>query len=216
MADMYITYKAGECLCSSREYEALAKQQADIMTREVFSCVDDTKHKQKPTGAAIGSVSKSLERAPFKAWRVCDLAAALSNGQTVLAGDCGGTRRLEDWQNQQLWFVDIDNDEASAARGYDPLTSNDAVRRCGYLGLPLILSYPTFSSPDDPDANERFRLVFASKEVIKDKTKAQAFGAALLAAFPECDPSTSEGNRLFFGTNKEVTLWLNIALTNRE
>lgn len=173
--------------------------------------MDAAPHDAKPTKAEVGAISRRIEGCPFKAWKVADLAAALSNGCTVLPADCDGTRRLQNWKRQQLWFIDVDNDEAMTSKGYAPLHYADAVKRCQILRLPLVMNYETFSSslPEDPDpVNQRYRLIFARDEVETDKGAAATFGDALLAAFPECDPTTAQPNRLFYGTDKEVISWI--------
>lgn len=180
------------------------------LQREFMACIDATPHTTKPPKTQIPAVSKALDKCEFKPYTLAELAAALSMGCTVLPAYCEGGRKLENWKAQQLWFVDIDNDPDSTERGYEPLGYTYAVERCNMWGLPLVMSYESFSSSaaDNPDpAAQRYRLVFAQDDVITDKAKAAGFGEALLSAFPECDRTTTQPNRLFFGTDKEVNVW---------
>lgn len=204
----FAEYQSGQLINPSAE--ALTEDCKSFLSREVWACIEDTMHTSKPTKAEVASISQSIERCDFEAWSLEDLAKALSVGCTALPAYCGGTRKLDMWQAQQLWFVDVDNDPAMIAKGFAPLGYTYAVERCNTLGLPLVMSYETFSSSPtfDPDpAKQRFRLVFALDYIEQDKAKAEAFGSALLAAFPESDPTTAQPNRLFFGTNKEVNVW---------
>lgn len=200
-------FQGGQLLEPSAE--ALTEDCKSFLSREVWACIEDTMHTSKPTKAEVASISQSIERCDFEAWTLEDLAKALSVGCTALPAYCGGTRKLDMWQAQQLWFIDIDNDPAAAAKGYAPLEYTEAIRRCAIWGLPLVMSYETFSSapsPTDP-AGQRYRLVFAREEVETDRAKAVGFGEALLSAFPECDSTTAQPNRLFYGTDKEVIVW---------
>lgn len=202
------SYVGGQLVNPSAD--ALTEDCTAILQRTVSAVVDTHKHTAKPDKPTTAAVSKAIEACEFKPITIADLAAALSNGCTVLPADCNGTRKLDKWTAQQLWFVDVDNDPAMIAKGFAPLGYTYAVERCNTLGLPLVMSYETFSSSPtvDPDpAKQRFRLVFALDHVEQDKAKAEAFGSALLAAFPESDPTTAQPNRLFFGTNKEVNVW---------
>lgn len=204
----YATYKGGQLLKTSAE--ALNADDTTILQKKFFACLDTGKNAKKPADPA--AASRAVENREFKAWGLSELAGHLSNGATILPGYCGGTRKKDRWEAQQLWFVDVDNDPATLDKGFEPLGYAAALKRCWGLALPLVISYETFSSSDPTDtdpAHQRFRLVFAQDDAITDEGEAARFGDALLAAFPECDPSTTQPNRLFFGTDKGVQAWLN-------
>lgn len=171
-------------------------------------CAIDDKHPRtaKPPREQIGAVSKQLEQCEYKEHTVAELAAALSLGCTVLPAHCEGARKAANWKEQQLWFLDIDNDDAQAARGYFPLTELEAVRRCQIVNAPCIMTYESFNSaPSAP----RFRLIFRKGDAPEvDKVAAQMYAGDLFAVLPEVDTSTFDLNRLFFGTDKEVNIWL--------
>lgn len=135
------------------------------------------------------------------------LAALISVGGTVLPGVCVGRRSPDSWCFQELFFIDVDN---GRERGWPALAYIDAIERALEMGLPLALSYESFGSSPDPCApatEQRYRLVFARSEAVFDKGGAEKYGKALLAAFPEADRSTTQLNRLFYGTDKEVVVW---------
>lgn len=207
----YLAYGSGRLL--SEPISPLTSNDTAILNKQVWICVDEVTHAEKPTDAEIKNrISGSVGRTQnYKQRTLAELAALISLGCTVLPGYCGGRRKKEMWQEQQLWFVDIDNDSAMQERGYEPLGHTYAVERCAELGLPLVMSYETFSSSDwtDPDpAHQRYRLVFAKDTPITSREEAERFGSLLLLAFPESDPSTTQANRMFHGTNKEVNIWL--------
>lgn len=120
--------------------------------------------------------------------------------------DDRGQPEKTDWRAQRLFFVDVDNDEK---RGYAPIGEWDAVLRAYSYDLPIVMSYQTFSGTDiaaDPEG-QRFRLVFAAPETLADRARAEAFASGLLAAYPEADQSSDQLERMFYGTDKEVSVW---------
>lgn len=205
----YLAYGSGRLL--SELAHPLTDHDNAILSKQVMACVHGASHTAKPPKHEMAAISNAISKCPFKPYTLAELAKAISMGCSVLPADCGGTRKKEAWKAQQLWFVDVDNDAAMQARGYKPLEYTRAVERCAALNLPLVMSYETFSSstPDNPDpAAQRYRLVFAKDEVVTDQQEAEQFAAMLLLAFPECDQSTTQANRYFLGTEKEVCLWL--------
>lgn len=163
----------------------------------------------KPDGAQVAAISKRIASAGGVMETTAGLARALSMGQTVQPGICEGGRKDADWERQRLYFVDVDNDAAQDARGWRPLGEYDAVYRAYAYGMPLLMSYQTFSGTDmarDPDV-QRYRLVFAAPSTIADRDAAAEFSSAVLAAYPEADRSSSQLARMFYGTDKEVSVW---------
>lgn len=133
-----------------------------------------------------------------------ELAAMISRGRTVLPGICEGRRKEECWTAQELFLIDVDNDGAALARGCRPLDVTDAVHRAFDYGLPLAMSYESFSSTRE---RQKYRLAFVAPSIIRDRGEARRYLRGLLAAYPEADPSCKDLSRLFFGTDKEVCVW---------
>lgn len=175
-----------------------------IFNRRVLATIDATAHRTKPQNAEVGATSNRLLKSQPCLTRPERLAKAISKGCAFLPSVHDGKRSPETWRAQQLFCIDVDNDVATRKRCGRDLPYTEAVMRAGRMGLPLLITYESFSSTD---ANERYRLVFALEEPTRDRGRAEAFGSALLAAYPEADRSSTELNRLFFGTNKEVLLW---------
>ena len=171
--------------------------------RTVTACVDPVEFPKKPE--RDGGVTPRIVRPEcLVTVTLPELAAMISRGRTVLPGVCDGRRRAEDWKAQELFFIDVDNDEAMVARGHRPLDVTDAVQRAFECGLPLALSYESFSSTKE---RQRYRLAFLAPSIIRDRDEATRFLRGLLAAYPEADPSCKDLSRLFFGTDKEVCVW---------
>lgn len=177
---------------------------AEVFFREVLANVEAKPHAAKPTKPELGAISNAFGRQKAGLVTCHELCRALSAGKTVLPSAHAGARRKDTWLAQQLFCIDVDNDDAQSARGYEPLAYTDAVLRAFELDLPLLISYETFSSTD---RMERYRLVFAADEPKTDPAEAEAYARALMGAFPETDQSSGELARLFCGTNKGVELW---------
>lgn len=195
------TYLAGELTSGSEESPKAEKY--------VACKVDRRRHPRKPSGAEVGAISARLDGEEYQRWRLSHLAKDLSVGCTVLPSRHEGKRAPETWAAQQLFFIDVDND---CHDGHGYLSERDAVMTSKALRLPLALSYQTFSSErttDDPNGRERFRLVFALDEPTRDREEAERLMDVLRCAFPDADSSTTQLNRLFYGTDKEVRLWTN-------
>lgn len=176
----------------------------------VLCAIDTQGYDSKPTGADIGAISNRFSQNTATNVDLCELAAKLSKGHTALFSACEGRRAKDNWSGQQLFAIDIDNDAAAAERGYRPLSYGDAIDRAVHNRLPLVLSYLSYSSSPDPLApahEQRYRLVFALDEPIRHKTQAGRYAHALYSVYPEADSSTVQLERMFYGTDKEVTAW---------
>lgn len=173
--------------------------------------IDTEGFSAKPDGTDPAGISKRLEKALMKTedaetdkHTAAELAAAISQGRSFIPSVHLNFRTPETWRSQQLFCVDVDNDGPALGRCGRGLSLERAVARASAYALPLLISYPSFSASAEAD---RYRLVFCLEKPIQDKERARRFGAALLAAYPEADPSTVQLNRFFYGTDKEVSLW---------
>ena len=164
-------------------------------------------HKPQTKTEKSGASDGVMAPGSLLALSLPELAALVSRGCSVLPGVCEGRRTPDAWVSQELFFIDVDNDEAARANGYAYLPYTYAVERAFCYGLPLAMSYESFGSTCDPGGGQRYRLVFAAPREIRDKEEAARFASGLLAAYPEADRTTVQCNRLFYGTDKEVCVW---------
>lgn len=171
-------------------------------------CIDPEQYRAKPDGAQVARTSRRIADMRYDA-TACQIACAVSEGRTIAPGLFDGSRDKDHWTAQRLFLVDVDNDGAQAERGYRPLGEWEAVCRARAYGLPLIMSYQTFggTAMDADPEMQRFRLAFAALSTIGDKARAEAFARGLLAAYPEADQSSAQLARMFYGTDKEVSVW---------
>ncbi|WP_322154597.1 hypothetical protein [Paratractidigestivibacter sp.] len=174
--------------------------------REVLVTIDTKPYASKPPkeSGEVARVSNRLMSIGPAVATAEELARSISEGRAFLPSVNVGKRSPDTWTAQQLFCIDVDNDAETLRRCGHTLPYFKGINRAFALGLPLIVSYLSFSATDMSD---RYRLLFDMGEPTEDKARAEEFGAALLAAYPEADQSSTQLNRLFYGTDKEVQLW---------
>lgn len=192
-----IRYKNGSRLGQAAEGAAEA-----VTGRPLAVGIDTKEFRAKPEASETAGISLRLGNPDTHT--AAELAAAVSLGKSFLPSAHLSGRTLDTWEKQQLFCVDVDNDGPALSRCGRALSLGRAIARAHAYALPLLISYPSFSAGAEAD---RYRLVFCLEKPTRDKEKAKRFGAALLAAYPEADPSTVQLNRFFYGTDKEVSLW---------
>lgn len=199
------------CVCSYKGGALVDGSNIGKIGLSALCAIDTHGYDSKPTRKEIGKINNRLSQEDSVCdIDLCDLAAKLSKGHTALFGICKGKRCKENVEAQQLFAIDIDNDLAVTERGFKPLAFTDAIDRAVYNRLPLALSYPSFSSSPDPSApasEQRYRLVFMVEAPITGRQTAERYAHALYSVYPEADSSTTELERMFYGTDKTVSVW---------
>lgn len=145
------------------------------------------RYKSKPSDDEISKISWNLSfrrlTYDFLAHRVgecgCTFAPAVFNG----------TRKTENFSEQQLFAIDID----------EKVTFEEIKKRADRYRLPVLFAYRSFSWTAE---HEKFRVVFAMDRIIKDAFTAQVITKMLMCIFHECDSHCSDTARMFFGSNK--------------
>ncbi|MBP1533693.1 MAG: DUF3987 domain-containing protein [Ruminococcus sp.] len=135
-----------------------------------------------------------------------DFAKEVCNGASFTPAILQGGAKAENWTAQQLFAVDIDNEDKTAPksekrRAEKPLTIDEVKRRCTEWDVYPVLIYETFSSSVEW---QKFRIVFAANRVITDGAERDCIQLAFMELFPECDPSCKNRDRLFFGGKRAL------------
>jgi hypothetical protein len=155
--------------------------------------LSDLSFKTKPTSTDCGIIkfcAKQCEVTPQ------ELIDAIERGQTVIPAVMSGTKAA-DWQEQQLFMVDVDNAVATT----EILTPDDAIINCRDNGITPVFYYHTFSSTE---SHPKYRLCFLFNEVVRDKALRDTLAEYLVNLFDQADKSCKNADRLFFGTDKKV------------
>lgn len=133
-------------------------------------------------------------------------------GKSFSPGILKGGKKAENWTQQQLFCLDIDNEEKDTPKGepkvqrHDPVTVPEVLRRCKEWDIAPALIYETFSSSEQW---QKFRIAFVCDRLITDSKERAIIQLALMELFPECDGSCKNLDRLFFGGKS--TLYINEA-----
>lgn len=148
--------------------------------------VDNEALNQKPAGKEITAAKKRTAGS----WREIELEELAdlngNKGHTIIPAHLAGGMSTEHCIEMQLFVLDFDHGS----------TFVQIKRKCDVMGLKMAYAYHTFSSSV---AEERFRVVFACEESIKDLYIIKAVLRMLHRIFPECDQSCKNPDRMFYG-----------------
>lgn len=160
--------------------------------------IDTKAYQSKPTGPTIGGIKKRLQSAPPAYVAVEELAQKISMGHSFSPAMMGGTRAA-DWQGQQVFPVDIDNDDEQTPT----LTVKQALQICKENNLPVAFYYHTFNSTKE---KPKFRLVFIARKQVNSEKWRKKIMETLTAMLPQSDVACKNADRIFLGTNKRVKM----------
>lgn len=164
--------------------------------------LDTVSYSSKPKGSDIAAIKTRLCSSAPQTMTLQQLTKSIVNGCSFTPAVLVGGAKAENWKSQQLFCLDIDNEDKSISgkhdkqRASEPLTVKQVLERCSSWNLRPALIYETFSSTTDW---QKFRIVFISDCVITDKQKAEHIQLGLMELFPECDKACKNADRLFFG-----------------
>ena len=168
--------------------------------------VDSVQFKGKPKGADVSKIKPRLAGIKPAKINIKQLSEAVTNGRSFSPAVLLGGAKADNWHNQQVFCIDIDNEDKTAPKGEkrqssNPLTTEEVFKRCGKWNIKPALIYETFSSSDDW---LKFRIVFVSDRLITNGSERDTIQLALMEIFPECDTSCKNRDRLFFGGKETV------------
>ena len=111
----------------------------------------------------------------------------------------GNGCKADNWQQQQLFMIDIDNDKD----GLPLLSVANALEICEKYGLIPSFYYFSFSHSEQ---KPKYRLCFITKEVITSKSMRAVIVETLVKLFSQSDSSCKNADRVFYGTNKKAVI----------
>lgn len=168
--------------------------------------IDTVSYTGKPKSTDIQKIKPRLAQTqPIRA-TVKQLESAVLSGKSFSPAVLKGGARADNWSCQQVFCVDVDNEDKKAPKGKklqskSPLSIDEVFRRCNEWNIKPSLIYETFSSSDKW---LKFRVVLISDKLITDSTERDCIQLALMEIFPECDTSCKNRDRLFFGGKKTM------------
>lgn len=157
--------------------------------------IDTVCFNQKPKHQDICSLKPRLAAQNITQCTPEQFAEAILQGRTYNPGILQGGAKAENWIEQQLFCVDVDNNSDSSY-----LTVEDALKRCDEWELMPFLIYATFSHTEE---KPKFRVCFLCNTLITDGEERDRVQKGLQAIFPECDGACYNRDRLFYA-GKEI------------
>lgn len=171
--------------------------------------VDPVTYHHKPTMKnEIGKIKiRMANPSNIQEMTVEEIAQALQEGRTIQPGVCPlsetsirngakGTKK-DDFTSQQIFLTDIDNENPNAPQE----TPEHLEVVLKENGLKAAFMYESFHSTSK---QIRFRYAIVCDEVITDREERDSIQRALISLSPQADQSTSNADRIYFGTNKGI------------
>ena len=161
--------------------------------------IDNRPYTSKPDSKETACIKIRLAKPEAqKEYEINQVVECMGKGYTFTPAVLENGTKNENWVQQQLFCLDIDNE----AEG-EILTPDEAITLLNDKGIKVFAYYYTFSSMED---KPKFRLLFLLKEVTYKQGEAKLIIKTLIDLLPQADKSCKDLSRLFYGTNKEVKI----------
>lgn len=147
-----------------------------------------------------------------------ELVDKILHGYSIIPGVCpmseerknqeGGGSKQEDFVKQQIWALDFDS---AIDKGSKESHMGEIIERLEELGIYPFFVYSSFSDGKFVvDRNvEKFRVVFATKDVVTDRELRDKLHATLMGLFCEqIDKACKNRNRYYNGTRPDARVYL--------
>lgn len=162
--------------------------------------LDDVSFKQKPED--VSKIQTRLQNTNmYKEVNLKELLTYIGTGHTIIPAVMYGGTKAENWVEQQLFEIDVDNINPGKI-----VWPEEVIKLLKDNNINPFAYYYTFSSTDE---KPKFRLLFKTDEVINDVKKAKFIIETLVEFIPQSDHACVNVNRLYHGTNaqeKEVIM----------
>lgn len=180
--------------------EQVRAGESEVVAMKVKVGLDVEPFEKKPTAGEIGR----LKKRSGDNWMeigLKELANLNGNkGHTITPACLEGGVSEKNCTAMQLFALDFDHG----------CTFTEIKRKCDSIGLKIAYAYHTFSSDE---TEEKFRVVFAYEELVKDIFIVNVIIRMLYCIFPECDKSCKNLDRMFFGGKERIYLDAEARLT---
>lgn len=169
--------------------------------------IDTKGYTQKPKDS-IAIIKNRLQKdTPPTEATLTEIIAKIEQGYSISPAVMVGGASAVNWQEQQAFFIDIDNDKADSPL----LPVDEALAICKANNILPAFYYYSFSHTE---AKPKYRLCFICNEVVCNINTRAVIMDTLISLFPQADTTCSNADRVFFGTNiKAVICGLEIDFT---
>jgi len=160
--------------------------------------IDNIKYKNKPIGDDYRLMKPRLQNEnTIKEIDITELMKEIGNGYAVSPAVMKGGCTTNNWYQQSLFMVDIDNNK----KELPILKVTQAIEICKVNNIMPIFYYYTYSHTKDVP---KYRLVFFMKRPVSDTNIREKIMLTLIDLFPQSDNACKNADRIFLGTNKQV------------
>lgn len=158
---------------------------------------DSKSYKKKPDGNEVAKIKKRTQLSKPLELTAKEILNKILTGHSYSPGILKGGLKAENWEIQQIFGIDIDNDNKN-----EPiLTPKKAIETLKSQGIRTFGIYYSFSSTKE---KPRFRILVALDKPVADEALRKIITKALFSIFPQADKSCMNADRIFFGTNKNA------------
>lgn len=161
--------------------------------------IDNKPYTSKPDSKETACIKTRLAKPEaIKEYTINEIVTRIGKGYTFTPAVLENGTRSENFKQQQLIGIDIDN-EAEA----EILTPKEAITLLNDKGIKVSAYYRTFNNSE---VKPKFRLLFLLKEPTCNAEEVKFILETLIDLLPQADKSCKDVSRLFYGTNKEVKI----------
>ena len=161
--------------------------------------IDRFAYKTKPEGE-YGIIKPRVQKSLPVELPLQELMTKISQGYTTSPAVLDGGLSADFWKEQQLFFVDIDNDNDTE----ELLRPDDALKIAKANHLEPAFYYPTFSHTE---LKPKFRVAFVCEKVITNPSERSGIIEGLVSLFAQADNSCKNADKMFLGTCLPCVAW---------
>lgn len=159
--------------------------------------IDDKPYTSKPDSKETACIKIRLARPEaLKEYEINQVIECISKGYTITPAVLKNGTKSENWVQQQLFCLDIDNKAEGKI-----VTPEETITLLDDIGIKPFAYHHTFSSSE---VQPRFRLLFLLEKPTDNQEEAKFIVKTLIDLIHQADKSCKDISRLFYGTNKEV------------
>lgn len=159
--------------------------------KKIKMLIDDVGFAKKPVDYQMGQIkNRFMNPKCLKELTINELCDYISKGCTFIAGVLENGIKNENWKQQQLIAIDIDNTDKIT-------TPQESVEILKNHGIDVVGYYYTFSSTSE---HPKYRLMLLLDEVITERKKIEFINETLID-FLNGDKACKNLDRMFCGTN---------------
>lgn len=159
--------------------------------------IDNIPYTSKPDSKETAGIKTRMAKPEaLKEYEINQVIECIGKGYTFTPAVLQNGTKSENWVQQQLFGIDIDNE----AKG-EISTPEKEITLLDDIGIKPFAYYHTFNSSE---VKPKYRLLFLLEKPTDNQEEAKFIVKTLIELIPQADKSCKDLSRLFYGTNKEV------------